>query len=197
MEKGSKSNPEPNQMDITPPSETEKAEFWENLRKVSPKSVVLSACYKDESLKSDYQMRYPTVPGLPPTLMSLGRRKYRDMDTEKLMQACEDVFHKLCVTDEESKFLYHSTFLQSKCLLWFEHRRGRLTASKFGEICHTCLTAPSKSLTESILQKRAPPRTAVLQWGVDKEPVTKEEYMQLMKANHHSFEVSPAGLRQS
>ena len=119
MEKSSKSNQEPKQMDITPPSETEKAEFWENLRKVSPKSVVLSACYKDESLKSDYQMRYPTVPGLPPTLMSLGRRKYRDMDTEKLMQACEDVFYKLCVTDKESKFLYHSTVLQSKIASMF------------------------------------------------------------------------------
>ena len=99
-------------MDITPPSETEKAEFLENLRKVSLKSVVLSACYKDESLKSDYQVQYPTVPGLPPTLMSLGRRKYRDMDTERLTQACEEVIFKLCVTDEESKFLYHSTVLQ-------------------------------------------------------------------------------------
>lgn len=134
MEKSSKSNLEPKQMDITPPSEMEKAEFLENLRKVSV-SQVYCTCIKDESLKSDYQMRYPTLPGLPPSSMSFGRRKYRGMDTEELMQACKDVFDELCITEEESKFLFQFTVLQSKCLLWFEHSRGRLTASKFGDIC--------------------------------------------------------------
>ena len=194
MEKPAKSIPEPKKTVITPPSETEKAEFLDNLRIVSPNSAVLSACYKDEALQSEYRTRYPTVPCLPPTLMSLGRRKYRDMNAEELTHACEQFFDEFCITNEESNFLFRSTVLQSSSLLWFEHRRGRLTASKFGEICHTSLASPSKSLTESILQKRTPPRTAALQWGIDKEPVAKEEYVRLMKGNHDSFEVTPAGL---
>ena len=71
-------------MDTAPPSETEKTKFLDNLCKVSPKSVVLSACYKDEALQSDYQKRYSTLPVLPPTLVSMGRSEYRDMNAEEL-----------------------------------------------------------------------------------------------------------------
>ena len=160
---------------------------------MSPKSVVLSARYKNEALQNEYQKRYPTCACLPPTLMSMGKRKYRDMNNEEVMQECEKIFDELSITDEQSRFLFQSTNLQSKSLLWFEHRRGRLTASKFWHVCHTSLTASSKSLIESILQKTKQPSTAALQWGVDKEPVAREEYVKLM-SNHQSFEVSPAGL---
>ena len=64
--------PEPKKTVITPPSETEKTEFLDNLRIVSPNSAVLSACYKDEALQSEYRTRYPLLPCLPPTIMSLG-----------------------------------------------------------------------------------------------------------------------------
>lgn len=40
---------------------------------------------------------------------------------------------------------------------------------------------------------RAQPRTAALQWGIDNEPVAKEEYVKLM-SNHHSFQLCSAGL---
>ena len=61
--------------------------------------------------------------------MSMGKRKYRNMNSEELTQACEKFFDELCIINEEAHFLFHSTVLQ--VFLLFEHRRGSLTASKF------------------------------------------------------------------
>ena len=94
--------------------------------------------------------------------------QYREMDDDELSHECEMVFDELVVTDKKSEFLFRSTMKQSSSHLWYEHRRGRLTASKFGAICHTPLDSPSHSLIENILQQGAIPKTAAMQWGIEK-----------------------------
>jgi len=128
------------------PTEDEKLKFLGKLHKLAPKAAVLTACYTDESRQHEYEKHYSALPGLPPTIMSLGRMRYREMDDDELLCECEKVFDELVVTDRESDFLFRSTINQSHSLLWYEHRRGRLSASKFGAICCTSLDSPSKSL---------------------------------------------------
>ena len=49
---------------------------------------------------------------------------------------------------------FMSTTLQSQASLWYEHRKGRLTASQVGVICKTSVEDPSKSLIESNYAKK-------------------------------------------
>ena len=101
---------------------------------------------------------------------------------------------ELVITAEESDFLFCSTLLQSQSLLWFEHRRGRLTASKFGAICHTSVYKPSKSLVQEILQMCVVPKTEAMKWGIEHERIAMDAYVQCISDEHESFEINPAGL---
>ena len=66
------------------------------------------------------------------------------MGEEELKAACEDVFtNKIVVTQEEANYLEESTRLQSQSLLWFKHRTGRITASKFLAVKRASLTCLS------------------------------------------------------
>ena len=127
-------------------------------------------------------------------MMSLGRVQYREMDADKLLYMSEQVFNEMIVTGEESNFLFHSTEKQSNSHLWYQHRKGRLTASNFGAICRTSLESPSKSLAESILQQCIVPKTAAMQWGIDMESVAKQAYVKSVKDKHELFEIDDAGL---
>jgi len=103
----------------------------------------------------------PNVPRLPKTIISLYYLKYYQMSQDELMAECERVFQlKLAVTREEAKYLPQSAILQSQSLLWFEHRKGQITASYFGSVFHTCLDSPSQSLISSILQQKPTPDVA-------------------------------------
>ena len=56
---------------------------------------------------------------------------------------------ELVVTQVEADYLEQSTRLQSRSLTWIKHRRGRITAPKFGAVIHT---VAAKSLVDSILK---------------------------------------------
>ena len=64
--------------------------------------MALTTCYKDETRQHEYEKYYPALPSLPPTIMSLGRMQYREMDDDELS-------HRY----KESEFLFRSTMKQS------------------------------------------------------------------------------------
>ena len=72
----------------------------------------------------------------------------------------------------------------SNLIFGFEHRKGRLTASKFGAICRTSLSKPSKSLVDQILQQSSPPKSAALSWGIEHQGTAREEYLQISRMKH-------------
>lgn len=76
--------------------------------------------------------------------------KYLDVPYDKLLQECEKVFDKLSVTSEQSSMVEQHTRDQVKSRLWFYHRAGRITASKFKAAVHTDAAMPSQSLIKSI-----------------------------------------------
>lgn len=92
---------------------------------------------------------------------------------------CERIFkNHLKVTKEEAKFLAESTKLQSRSLVWHEHRMGRLTASKFEAIYLSY-----KSLS-----------TPALRWGLDNEENAKEAYCKIVTDTHEYFVLHSTGL---
>ena len=87
-----------------------------------------------------------------------------------------------------------ATQLQSESLVWFEHRRGRLTASRLFSICRTKTQSPSNSLIDSVLQRKSPPKSDALRWGIGKEEMARRQYQQISRRKHTSFCVSTTGL---
>lgn len=56
------------------------------------------------------------------------------MTEEEFGRVSANVFERLSMSKEEAAYLEESTHLQSKSQLWFEHRIGHKTASKFASV---------------------------------------------------------------
>ena len=133
---------------------------------------------------------------LPLLLTSLQKQIYLVMGEEELKAACEDVFtNKIVVTQEEANYLEESTRLQSQSLLWFKHRTGRITASKFLAVKRASLSPPPASLVKQIMERNMiSHRVPALQWGITNEDIAREAYLELAKEQHANFQYSAAGL---
>ena len=121
---------------------------------------------------------------------SINHPKYKKLSPTVLAKECERVFNEeLKLSSEESKYLAESTRLQAQSHTWFEHRKGRLTASKFGAICHTSITKPSQSLVAQILQLSPMPKSAALLWGIEHEKKARDQYWAMQEKWHASFKI--------
>ena len=79
---------------------------------------------------------------LPQPLTVLKKHLYSEMSPEELRAACKEVFQRITVSQEECAYLEQCTRLQSQSKLWFEHRIGRITASKFSVVARASLDSP-------------------------------------------------------
>ena len=104
---------------------------------------------------------------------------------------------KLTVTAAESDYLSKATYLQSESFLWYEHRRGRITSSKFKVVCNTSIDSPSSSLVNSILKGNKKIKAPALEWGLTNESHARRDYTHVMEASHTSFKVTTTGLHVS
>ena len=84
--------------------------------------------------------------------------------------------------------------LQSESPLWFKHRKGRITASRFGAVCRTSVNSPSVSLLQSILQTKPLLRAPAVQWGRDNEQIAREAYISINEARHTKLTLTVIGL---
>ena len=94
---------------------------------------------------------------------------------------------ELIITKGEADYLERSTTLQSRSAVWFAHRNGRITASKFKDVCHTSIASPSKSVVHSILQHGPKVTSAAMEWGVKNEALAKADYSRLAETKHQLF----------
>ena len=76
-------------------------EFFLELKKLAPNAAVLSSCYEEVCPRPHH---YPPLPSLPPTIMSLSRIWYRDLDGAVLAGVYQQLFDELEVTAEEANF---------------------------------------------------------------------------------------------
>lgn len=77
--------------------------------------------------------------------------------------------------------------------LWFDVRRYRITASRFGEILRRKSNTPPDKLVLSILQPRSFSSVAT-DWGVENEPLAKEAYVSFQhEQGKHGLTLGPCG----
>ena len=79
-------------------------------------------------------------------------------------------------------------------MIWLEHTRARITASKIHTACHTSITSPFQSLVNQILTVGSNVDSAAIVWGIQSEEVAVQEFQQNLFPNHTSFEIKFTGL---
>lgn len=169
--------------------------FLTELEVIQPSAVFFSSHAPAPSNTAEISVP-PVIRKLPPTLTSLHKPKYAVMTEEELRAACKDVFtNGIAVTHEEAIYLEESTRLQSQSLLWFQHRTGRITASKFLAVKRASLHPPPASLVKQMMERNTISRhVPALQWGIEMEDVAREAYIELACEKHTNFQYAAAGL---
>lgn len=177
-------------MEVPSPSYCEEKSFIETLQMLLPSSSILNVT----TLKIGPKTNHSVARNVPLTISSLYSPHYSTLGEAELHTKCDQVFKQLSISTDEADYLSKATILQSESSLWFEHRKGRITASQFGAVCWTSLDSPSKSLLERILQKTPIVSAPALKWGRDNEQKAREAYTSICKVHHSGFTVTATGL---
>jgi len=77
--------------------------------------------------------------------------------------------------------LQHSTLLQSADDKWYAQRKGRLTASQFGQVLK-CTTGQA-NIISNVMGYSNKGRTQSMKWGADHEKVAREAFIEMEKTS--------------
>ena len=105
------------------------------------------------------------------------------------------------MTENQSDTIEAITRNQSTNPVWYEHRKGRITASKFYRVCtraETTLADKSKSasnLVDEIMGVKSIPQTLAMKHGLAMEPHAKRKLAEVFKElNHKTITTTETGL---
>lgn len=129
---------------VTPPSQTEKADFFcEIAKERGKKPLILSVIkpYNDKFVQSSDR--------LPKLLHGIFKPEYLDKNYTELLTLAENYIQEK-VTPAMVDHLNHITRDQSKSKHWFDYRAGRITASRVKQVISTDPHQPSLSLLNSL-----------------------------------------------
>ena len=173
-------------------------QFLSQLRVIQPSSVVFSSLEPtvcEPVLQTNGSQSVTRK--LPHPLTSLHKHEYKKLEKGELEALCEEKFAKgiMLITHDEAAYLEESTRLQAQSLLWFEHRIGHLTASKFLAVSQASLDPPPASLVKEIMvRSNRSGFVPALQWGTGNEDKAREAYVELASEEHENVRFMPAGL---
>lgn len=153
---------------------------------------MLSAHYKDDTFRHAHRKCYPA---LPPTMMSLGRVQYREMDADKLLYKSKQVFNKMIVTGEESNSLFHALYQTTvKFTSVVSTQEGSSNCIKLWCYMPYFFWNHHQSHWYKVFYNNIVLKTAAMQWGINMESVAKQAYVKSVKDKHELFEIEDAGL---
>ena len=110
-------------------------------------------------------------------------------------QKCKEVFDSIRVTSDQVKELELKTREQSVCKLWFEHRCGRITGTKFHDVIVRRDWTPPDSLVSAVMgyNQYDLSNKKEVKWGVDHEDAARKAYITKMAASHKNFSCRLSG----
>lgn len=107
-------------------------------------------------------------------------------------EASIDIVRSLKITMEDSLAIEAATRAQRDSSAWFLHRRGRITASVFKDVCRSkqikCTTLANKILGTKQVNSPA------IRYGIDNERLAKERAFDAFKAQHKDARIEDCGL---
>ena len=116
------------------------------------------------------------------------------VNLEDLPARCAEYAARQTISGHLQTFIEHHTKGQSNCDLWKKLHIGRLTSSKFGEICHLRPTTSSDRLVSNIMGYSRTVSTAAMYRGLQMEPHARKDYIRYMKSIGHNVSVTECGL---
>ncbi|XP_033747958.1 uncharacterized protein LOC117332976 [Pecten maximus] len=132
----------------------------------------------------------------PATITSLFCTDNIPSDTDGLKDKCQEVWTSYIVTHDPASFIEQSTRNQNVCSRWFEHRKGRITASKAHDVFVRRDSTKPDNLVRRIVgyQSYDLSKTKSVSWGLDNEDTAREQYRKAMTSVHSNFVVRKSGL---
>ena len=126
---------------------------------------------------------------LPNPLSSLYDEDSVGLTHDQLSSRCESI--SLTLSETDCKNIEFATRKQSTSPVWFEQRRGRITASRLRAVCHTNIESPSKSLIKAISYPEAHRFSSeATKWGIKYETIAREQYEETVCEDRETFTVS-------
>ena len=104
------------------------------------------------------------------------------------------------MTEKERNAVFENTVGQASIQEWHDQRKGRLTASRFHQICTRSKSLQASSSTDAnclvstLLGYNKALNTAALKHGQSMEPHAKANYLSVAKKNHRKLVSTEAGL---
>ena len=132
---------------VTPkPTDHEISDFLDKLKNANPRAAVLSVApkYSEDFVPKVLRDGYPTPLGQLYDSENLG------LTYSELCDKGDKVFEDLVITDDQCRLIEQETRRQAKDKMWFIYRRGRITASRLGEVVKSRENKPPKSLLNDI-----------------------------------------------
>ena len=170
------------QKEMTVPTNEEQNAFIETIKSFFPSCAILNVT----SWKIGPRTNRGVANQLPPTITHLKTlEQFKDKSHDYIESKSEALMEHLKYYAEQVQYLRNFRVLQSKSVLWFEQRKGCITASIFGAVSKTSLESHLGSLVDWILQVKAVPNVPSLEWGRTKEADSP---------NHTCFRVTQTGL---
>lgn len=125
--------------------------------------------------------------------------KSEQEDAEFNEQKCEEFYNSICHSSSDTELILESTKGQSSNDLWFEMRKGILTASNFQQACNYIDDdrPPSKTFMNSVLGTNRLEESmlpAPLKWGRQKEHIARNMYQRCERRKHTCLRVHEKGL---
>ncbi|XP_052245711.1 uncharacterized protein LOC127854658 [Dreissena polymorpha] len=138
------------------------------------------------------QAKEDPLPFMP---ISLYREEGKEMTPTEVLRAVDDLIANTKVTQEQVIALYNKTKTQNISPLWYNHRKGRITASK----AHEVLTLRESTCRANLVMRVIGYKTYNLsnkesiKWGLDNESVARDLYTKHLQSQHTNFDCVQSG----
>ncbi|CAN7975723.1 unnamed protein product, partial [Ixodes persulcatus] len=172
-------------------------QFRERLKEVIPTARVftLTECrarQEDAEQPRQKAREFKVTLEQPLCAFSLRELSCRGCVSENVQELSEFLMTNLSITKEEAHRIEVTTRNQHGCPAWFRHRKGRITASIFKDICRSkrvkCATLVNKML------KPRPLNTPAVQYSIRTEPEAKRKLLGYLSTSHTNARLEDCGL---
>ena len=172
----------------TPPSESEKEDFFREIAKEEVKKPLILSIVEPYSEKFVHSSDH-----LPKLLHGIFKPEHLSKNYTELLTLAEiDLQDK--VTPAMVDHLEQITRQQSRSKNWFLFRAGRITASRLKQVLHTDPHQPSLSLLKSVCYPEIHRFSSkATSWGCEHEKIALQTYTTRISALHEGLKVSNCG----
>ena len=183
---------EPNQSCIVTITDTISA-VCTTLTPETVESEIASVTTDAEILTEDVNQ---TVDVIPAPLTSLYHERYQQMSDHQLKKEAERVFYGMKISDGEAVAIEKATVAQHSSVQWRDQRNGCITASLFHDVYVRKESTDPECLIKRIMgyEHNDLSHVPAIKWGVQNECVARQQYTDLMSAQHEGFACSLTGL---